>query len=318
MRFSALLTVLILTGSSAIAAPVGSKYVLLDAPYNAAALPAQTYTTPAGTKTDPWSFSHGLLTPISSTPESSEFRDAGGRTLRVNTPDGQLRGLYPVVWDKALSRAWSGKAWAYGGLNYACRLNEADSVSFQLLPEQPLQVARVYRQQGTLPGVSHRNTYSAGILYSDEPVRAADPLLVEFSAPGWKETSGGGSLSLDTRKLAPSACSTGFLPLLDQGGLGPEPEPQAAARRPVRQTLDADSGHGRRFLQGLDPQRGSNRLRQPGRSGHAGAAQYTRPLDLPGTDGRVLPLHFPEGPGGQGRGAAHALTVAALDSCHAR
>ena len=45
--------------------------------------------------------------------------------------------MYPVVWDKALSRAWSGKAWAYGGLNYACRLNSEDSLDFQLLPEQP-------------------------------------------------------------------------------------------------------------------------------------------------------------------------------------
>ena len=219
MRLDAFLTGLLLAGSSAAAATVGSKYVLLDVPYTAAAVPAQTYTTTTGTKVDPWTFAHGLLTLMSSRAEYSDFRDARGRTLRVNTLDGQLRGLYPVVWNKVLSRAWSGTAWAYGGLNYACRIVGDRSVSFQFLPEQPLQVARVYRLHGTLPGVSHRNTFSAGILYSDEPVQVVNPLLVEFSAPGWKATGGSGPDYLGTQKLAPSVCRAGFLPLLDQGGL---------------------------------------------------------------------------------------------------
>lgn len=103
MRLTTLLVVLAAssgarapTAASGSALPLESKYVLLDVPYT---LPGngQTYATPQGGKADPWLFSHALLTAVQIRPEFSEFRDAQGRILRVSTPDGQLRGIYPVT-----------------------------------------------------------------------------------------------------------------------------------------------------------------------------------------------------------------------------
>ena len=256
MRFpsfliSVLATLVLANAVDSLAAPLppGTKYVLLDVPYTAQGS-TQSYTTPQGEKADPWTFSHGLLTLVQTRPEFSEFRDIQGRILRVNTPDGQLRGLSPVSWEAELSRAWRGRAWAYGSLNYACRLNEPGSVNFQLLPGQALQVAQVYRIQGTLPGVSHRNTFGAGTLFTDEPVEAVQPLLIEFSAPGWKATGGGGSGYLENTRRAPSVCRTGFLPLLDQGGLDRNLSHAPLASRPWEQRWKQPQGQAPLFYRG--------------------------------------------------------------------
>lgn len=213
----------------------GSRYVLLDVPYTASGA-RQTYTTPTRMKADPWAFSRGLLTLMGVQGSSWDFQDAGGRVLRVTTPGGAPTGLYRVTYEPALTRTWRGRAWAYGGLNYACRFGLAESVVLRLLPEQPLQVTRVYRVQGRHPGVFHRNTFGAGTLFSDEPVASTDPLLVEFSVAGWKAQGGSGA-SLEAiqrnEKLAPAVCKVGFLPLLDQGGLG-----HSLSRDPLPTGLD--------------------------------------------------------------------------------
>lgn len=149
-----------------------------------------------------------------------------------------------------MSRAWAGNAWAYGGLNYACRLGGEDGVNFQLRPEQPLKITQVYRIQGRLPGVSHRNTFSAGMLFSDEPVPAANPLLIAFGAPAWKVAGGSGSGYLENRNRAPGVCKTGFLPLLDQGGLDRHLSHTALPAWPFAQRWNQTLGKANPFYRG--------------------------------------------------------------------